>query len=135
MNTDVTTIQTPTPSIPSRATPTPAAPSAKPARKRKAKRKAKPRLPAAEVRKKRQVARNRSKIAKQIAKQMAVHTSPVKNPNRPLETKNQLQAVLVMANVLKKPELVIFSDVVQQFQKLSRGGRKRVIAALAQVYP
>lgn len=57
-----------------------------------------------------------------------------KNPNRPLEMKNQLSAVLSMVGTLQKQELVFFSQAVPAMQALSRAGRKRVIAALQQVY-
>lgn len=64
----------------------------------------------------------------------ANRTDRPKNPNRPLEMKNQLSAVLSMVGTLQKAELVFFSQAVPAMQALSRSGRKRVIAALQQVY-
>ena len=61
--------------------------------------------------------------------------APAKNPNRPLELRNTLDAVLHMTGTLKRPELVAFSSAMQSFRKLSKAGRRRVIASLGQVYP
>lgn len=57
-----------------------------------------------------------------------------KNPNRPLEMKNQLQAVIAMTGVLTKAELTLFSQIVGALQAVSRNGRKRIIVGLQQVY-
>lgn len=69
------------------------------------------------------------------AHKTAPQPAPAKNPNRPLEMKSQLQAVLAMSSVLSKPEMAIFATAMQGMQELSRNSRRRVIAALAQVYP
>lgn len=57
-----------------------------------------------------------------------------KNPNRPLEMKNKLATVLGLVGQLQKAELVSFTNVMRHMENLSRSGRKRVIAALQQVY-
>lgn len=61
------------------------------------------------------------------------HAAP-KNPNRPLEMKNQLQAVIAMTGVLTKSELTLFSQIVGALQNVPRNGRKRIIVGLQQVY-
>jgi hypothetical protein len=58
-----------------------------------------------------------------------------KNPNRPLENKTRLHQVLTLTNQLRKPELNKFAAIMQHLEKLSRGGRRRVLNALGQVYP
>lgn len=130
---------------------------APPKRKRPAKKKAKM-LPAAEIRKinakrkknlkaatpvpKKRKAKKRAPAQYGTAAQKqaagrgfaASRVDRPKNPNRPLEMKNQLSAVLSMVGTLQKAELVFFSQAVPAMQALSRSGRKRVIAALQQVY-
>lgn len=59
---------------------------------------------------------------------------PAKNPNRPLELKNQLSAVLRLTSTLTKAELAWFTVGLDMASKLSRSSRKRVLAAFAQVY-
>lgn len=152
------------PAIPSRAATAPASPFAQPAfldnpspgtehaqreeklRKRRVAsrtKKAKT-LPAAEIRKinakrkknlKKTAApvRKKRKSTTDLARQYAA-PNKAKNPNRPLEMKNQLSAVLSMVGTLQKAELVFFSQAVPAMQALSRSGRRRVIAALQQVY-
>ena len=90
--------------------------------KQRHKRKAKT-LPAAEI-KKIKAKRARALRAK----------APAKNHNRPLELKSQLEAVLMLTSVLKKPELEAFASIAGTMQKLSRGSRKNVIGALERVY-
>lgn len=92
------------------------------------------------------------KRAKKRAKKRKVKTAPVKakrkvvrrervlvpstpkNPNRPLEAKNQLQAVLAALPLLKKPEQSIFTDMVATLGNLTRSGRQRILAGLSAVY-
>lgn len=57
-----------------------------------------------------------------------------KNPNRPLEMKNQLQAVIAMTGVLKKPELELFAKMVAALQSTPRNSRKKIIDGLQSVY-
>lgn len=95
-----------------------------------AKKNVKKRIIAEPARKKRKAQSfDRNHLHRDRAKAMAT-----KNPNRPLEMKNQLSAVLSMVGTLQKAELVFFSQAVPAMQALSRSGRKRVIAALQQVY-
>jgi hypothetical protein len=56
-------------------------------------------------------------------------------PNRPLEMKSRLSAVLHITTQLARPELVLFHDIMLRLEKTPRGARKRIIAALASVYP
>lgn len=105
------------------------------------------RLSATEVRKINAKRKKNMKKAKKVVKRRASiqgkggdrgeqtrRTTSPKNPNRPLEMKNQLSAVLSMVGTLQKSELVFFSQAVPAMQALSRSGRRRVIAALQQVY-
>lgn len=89
-------------------------------------------LAAAKPKKKK--AKKRTRTIRQIIQAAPRETGRAKNPNRPLEMKNQLSAVLSMVGTLQKAELVFFSQAVPAMQALSRSGRKRVIAALQQVY-
>jgi hypothetical protein len=57
-----------------------------------------------------------------------------KNPNRPLELKNQLHTVLMLVAGLPKNEVSTFTAAMGQLGNLSRSGRKRVLDALRQVY-
>jgi len=57
-----------------------------------------------------------------------------KNPNRPLEMKNRLAVVLEMARVLRKPDLVVFTDLMDRLQALHRGARKKVLDGLNRVF-
>jgi hypothetical protein len=57
-----------------------------------------------------------------------------KNPNRPLELKNRLDAVLTIFTELPKEEQRPFGEVMKSLDGLSRPGRKRVLDALAKVY-
>jgi|ERR1700722_1268477 len=61
-------------------------------------------------------------------------SKPAKNPNRPLEMKNQLAAVLAVVSDLKGAELTFFSEACKSLQDLTHAGRKRVIEALGRVY-
>lgn len=85
--------------------------------------------------------------AKRRARERAEKASPVKRAqrvatvmpsgaaNRPLEAKTQLQAVLELTGVLRKPELVAFTAMMQQLAGLTRGARRKVLEALGRVYP
>lgn len=86
---------------------------------------------------KRKPATRKAAPKKPAKKKRAVRAKPeaTKNPNRPLEMKNQLQVVLSMTGSLRKPELVMFAKLVDELGSVARGGRKRIMAALAQVYP
>ncbi len=95
---------------------------AKKSRKRKAK-KAK-QLPAAEIKK---LNAKRRKNQKQAAGTPA-------NPNRPLEMKNKLNAVLELSSSLRKPQLVLFTELMQRLEGVPRGSRKRILEALGSVY-
>lgn len=57
-----------------------------------------------------------------------------KNPNRPLELKNQMLQIVQLASELTPAELAAFAKLVPMIQDLDRGQRKRVIAALQVVY-
>lgn len=119
-----------------------------PKKKRPAKKKAKV-LSSAEIRKinaKRAAALKAKKPARKKAKKQKTRTirqiiqaapretGRAKNPNRPLEMKNQMSAMLEAVCTLQKAELMLFSRTMPSMQALSRAGRKQVIAALQQVY-
>lgn len=57
-----------------------------------------------------------------------------RNPNRPLELKNQLVTIMSIANTLRKPAFAFFTQAIPALQRLTRSDRRKVIAALAQVY-
>ena len=57
-----------------------------------------------------------------------------KNPNRPLELKNQMLALLDVVKSLGKDELAAFADTTTIMRDMSKTGRKRVLDALANVY-
>jgi|ERR1700726_558571 len=76
----------------------------------------------------------RKKSVKKIRKARVAKPATPKNPNRPLERKNQFLAALELTRTLQKAELAFFSQAAGAMQNLSRSGRKRAIAALAQVY-
>ncbi len=77
--------------------------------------------------------RNRKKNMKKI-KAKAVRMHAAAKPNRPLELKNQLQAVLDICAKLSHEELGGFRTGMEVMLNLSRPGRKRVLDALAKVY-
>lgn len=58
-----------------------------------------------------------------------------KNPNRPLELRNQMDAMLSVVDALRRPELVAFKVMMQHLAPLPKKARRKIIAALAQVYP
>lgn len=58
----------------------------------------------------------------------------VKNPNRPLELKSQMHALLEGFRQLKGPEHEAFTNAVRAMQDLTKPGRKHVLEALARVY-
>ena len=134
----------PRPAMPSRATVTLAeelvgghlikpepmfeAPTEKPKQRRKRKPGA---LSVAEIKK---IKAKRARVLRAKAAPKQASRVQVKNPNRPLELKSQLEAVLMLTTVLKKPELEAFATIAGTMQKLSRGGRKNVIGALERVY-
>jgi hypothetical protein len=57
-----------------------------------------------------------------------------KSPNRPLENKNKLHAVLALTAHLRRAEMVTFAAVVETMEGMSRGARRRVLEALGRVY-
>lgn len=57
-----------------------------------------------------------------------------KNPNRPLELKNQMLQIVQLASKLTPAELAAFSSLVPLVQDLDRSQRKRVLDALRVVY-
>lgn len=75
-------------------------------------------------------------VTRQIAKRHPTkHPVLPKSPNRPLEAKKQLDAVLTVLDDLAKPELMVFTVTLKQLKGLSKPGRARVLHALQQVYP
>jgi hypothetical protein len=88
------------------------------------------RLAPAEIKK---INRNRRKNVAKRAKIKAA-PKPAKNPNRPLEMKNKLHAVLKIVASLNKQESACFANAMQVLEDMPRSGRKHVIAALGQVY-
>jgi len=79
------------------------------------------------------VAKKRSAKRKTTAAAPAT-PAVAKNPNRPLENKNKLHAVLALSSQLRKPELTKFVELMDALEKLNRGSRKRILSALLQVY-
>lgn len=60
---------------------------------------------------------------------------PRKNPNRPLELKQQLTAVVTtMAALSSQPERLAFAAGMKMLDSLTRTGRRDVLAALTRVY-
>lgn len=98
-----------------------------PRRKRGPNKKKSEKLSAAEIKK--ITAKRKAALAKKRGPKAA------KNPNRPLEMKNKLSAVLTLTRDLNKTELDVFTTSMDRLEHLTRSGRKRVLAALQQVYP
>ena len=65
----------------------------------------------------------------------APYPAPARNPNRPLELRNQMDAMLAVVDTLRRPELAAFKVAMQALAPLSRKARKAIVAALASVYP
>lgn len=57
------------------------------------------------------------------------------NHNRPKELKERLSAVLAATDTLSRSEGKVFREVLGDIDKLSRTSRRRIIEALARVYP
>ena len=74
----------------------------------------------------------KKKIQKRIAPAPKPPTPP--SPNRPLEMKNRLHTVLGAVVQMSKQESTSFAGCMAQLEDMSRGARRRVIAALEQVY-
>lgn len=73
-----------------------------------------------------------SERSKKTAKRAA--SKAPKNPNRPLELKNQMAMILATATKLTREELGGFMVAIETVGKLSRRGRANVITALANTY-
>ena len=141
---DTGTFTPPRAAIPSRAQTSPEAfmehrplpapmftdPPAKPKRKRKARVK----LPSTKTIIRATPKRKKVMPRKRVKKVRAAKPVAPKSPNRPLERKNQFLAALELTRTLQKAELAFFTQAAGAMQGLSRSGRKRVIAALGQVY-
>lgn len=61
-------------------------------------------------------------------------SAPRKNPNRPLELKNQLNAVISVAGSLSSSDLKLFAALAGELMSHSKASRKAVLAALSSVY-
>lgn len=77
---------------------------------------------------KRAVRKLKRGIAKKAVKQAA------KNPNRPLELKSQMHALLEAYKSLHGAEHQAFTEAVLAMQDLSKPARKHVLEALGRVY-
>jgi hypothetical protein len=110
----------------------------------KPRRKKTERLPAPEIK---LITRNRKKAMKKVKTFVALQGAPKRkrkvklpsrkariNPNRPLELKNQLHAVIGAMVALEGGERASFASVLKLLEGHSKVGRKRVLDALAQVY-
>jgi hypothetical protein len=82
---------------------------------------------------KRAVKAGKKRKAKKVAPRRAAAAAPA-NPNRPLEAKNKLHAVLGLADKLRKPQLVVFAEIMDKLEATPRGSRKVIIDALVRVY-
>jgi hypothetical protein len=87
------------------------------------------RLSAREIKR---INKNRRKNLKK-AKRVKAPVAP-KNPNRPLEAKNRLHAVMETVAGMAKPEVIALMNTMRFVESLAAPARKRVIEALGKVY-
>ena len=80
--------------------------------------------------------RRRNLKKKKKVKKIAPAPKPAApvSPNRPLEMKNRLHTVLGAVMQMSKAESMAFAGAMAHLEDMSKGARKRVISALAQVY-
>jgi hypothetical protein len=76
--------------------------------------------------------KNRRKNLKK--KKRVVAPPAAKNPNRPLEAKNRLYAVMEVVTGMGKHEAAVLMNTMKFMESMAGPARKRVIEALGKVY-
>jgi hypothetical protein len=77
----------------------------------------------------------RKKVKKMARKPTTARRSAApKNPNRPLELKNQIHALLDVVKHLEPTDLKVFASTMETLRALSKPARARVLGALNKVY-